>query len=70
MSLPPSPPGTLQDGKDKDMDQEFVLMFSVMDENFSWYLDENIQRYCSEPDKEDEEFQESNKMHCKKIFQN
>nr|XP_003218241.1 PREDICTED: ceruloplasmin [Anolis carolinensis] len=58
--------GTLQDGKDKDVDREFILMFSVMDENFSWYLDENIKKYCSEPDKvdkENEDFQESNKMH-------
>ncbi|XP_061492982.1 ceruloplasmin isoform X2 [Rhineura floridana] len=59
--------GTLQDGKDKNVDREFILMFSVMDENFSWYLDENIKKYCSEPDKvdkENEEFQESNKMHA------
>ncbi|KAH0624064.1 hypothetical protein JD844_007393 [Phrynosoma platyrhinos] len=59
--------GTLQSGKDKDVDREFILMFSVMDENFSWYLDENIKKYCSEPDevdKENEDFQESNKMHC------
>ncbi|KAM3834220.1 ceruloplasmin [Vipera latastei] len=58
--------GTLQNGKDKDVDREFVLLFSVMDENFSWYLDENIKKYCSEPDKvdkENEDFQESNKMH-------
>ncbi|XP_063162686.1 ceruloplasmin [Candoia aspera] len=58
--------GTLQNGKDKDVDREFVLMFSVMDENFSWYLDANIKKYCSEPDKvdkENEDFQESNKMH-------
>ncbi|KAG8136027.1 hypothetical protein E2320_009008 [Naja naja] len=57
---------TLQNGKDKDVDREFVLLFSVMDENFSWYLDENIKKYCSEPDKvdkENEDFQESNKMH-------
>ncbi|XP_042313909.1 ceruloplasmin isoform X2 [Sceloporus undulatus] len=58
--------GTLQNGKDKDVDREFILMFAVMDENFSWYLDENIRKYCSEPDKvdkENEDFQESNKMH-------
>ncbi|KAF7243180.1 Ceruloplasmin, partial [Varanus komodoensis] len=58
--------GTLQEGKDKDVDREFVLLFSVMDENFSWYLDKNIEEHCSEPDKVDkdnEEFQESNKMH-------
>ncbi|XP_054838240.1 ceruloplasmin isoform X2 [Eublepharis macularius] len=58
--------GSLQNGTDKDIDLEFILMFTVMDENFSWYLDENIQTYCSEPDKvdkENEDFQESNKMH-------
>lgn len=41
-------------------------MFSVVDENLSWYLDENIASFCTDPgsvDKEDEEFQESNKMH-------
>lgn len=45
-------------------------MFSVVDENFSWYLDDNIKTYCSEPekaDKDDEDFQESNKMYCKII---
>ncbi|XP_062988150.1 ceruloplasmin isoform X2 [Elgaria multicarinata webbii] len=58
--------GTLQGDQDKQVDREFVLLFSVMDENFSWYLDENIKKYCSEPDKvdkENEDFQESNKMH-------
>ncbi|XP_060098309.1 ceruloplasmin isoform X1 [Heteronotia binoei] len=58
--------GSLKNGKDKDIDQEFILLFTVMDENFSWYLDENIQTYCSDPikvDKENEDFQESNKMH-------
>ncbi|XP_014810786.1 PREDICTED: hephaestin isoform X3 [Calidris pugnax] len=42
-------------------------MFSVVDENLSWYLDENIALFCADPgsvDKEDEEFQESNKMHA------
>uniref|UniRef100_A0A4W3IUZ5 ferroxidase n=1 Tax=Callorhinchus milii TaxID=7868 RepID=A0A4W3IUZ5_CALMI len=50
----------------KDVDWDFVLMFSVVDENFSWYLDDNINNYCTEPssvDKDDEDFQESNKMH-------
>ncbi|XP_051482285.1 ceruloplasmin [Apus apus] len=53
-------------GSDKHFDAEFILMFSVMDENLSWYLEENIRTYCSEPskvDKDDEDFQESNKMH-------
>lgn len=38
----------------------------VFDENESWYLDENIKTYSTNPhlvDKEDEEFRESNKMH-------
>ncbi|NXY47037.1 CERU protein, partial [Ceuthmochares aereus] len=51
---------------DEHFDAEFILMFSVMDENLSWYLEENIRTYCSDPsnvDKDDEDFQESNKMH-------
>lgn len=58
---------SLDGEKEKDVDQEFVVMFSVVDENLSWYLDDNIQTYCSEPQKvnrDDEEFQESNKMYC------
>uniref|UniRef100_A0A663LLI7 ferroxidase n=1 Tax=Athene cunicularia TaxID=194338 RepID=A0A663LLI7_ATHCN len=45
----------------------FALMFSIVDENFSWYLDENINTFCLEPatvDKEDEGFQTSNRMHA------
>uniref|UniRef100_A0A8C6IX29 ferroxidase n=1 Tax=Melopsittacus undulatus TaxID=13146 RepID=A0A8C6IX29_MELUD len=45
----------------------FALMFSIVDENFSWYLDENINTFCLEPatvDKEDEDFQTSNRMHA------
>ncbi|XP_075124940.1 ceruloplasmin-like [Leptodactylus fuscus] len=52
---------------EKKQYEEFILMFSVIDENLSWYLDENIKNYCTDPgsvDKEDEDFQESNKMHC------
>ncbi|KAG8580851.1 hypothetical protein GDO81_007443, partial [Engystomops pustulosus] len=44
--------------------KEFVLLFSLIDENLSWYLDHNINTYCSDPgsvDKEDEDFMESNK---------
>ncbi|XP_069831485.1 ceruloplasmin-like [Dendropsophus ebraccatus] len=51
---------------EKKQYEEFILMFSVIDENLSWYLDENIIAYCTHPgsvDKEDEDFQESNKMH-------
>ncbi|NXV78051.1 HEPH protein, partial [Atlantisia rogersi] len=51
----------------QDVDVDFFLMFSVVDENLSWYLEENIALFCTDPgsvDKEDEEFQESNKMHA------
>uniref|UniRef100_A0A673MK72 ferroxidase n=1 Tax=Sinocyclocheilus rhinocerous TaxID=307959 RepID=A0A673MK72_9TELE len=47
-------------------DYLYALMFTVSDENLSWYLDENIKTYCSAPakvNKDDEGFQESNKMH-------
>ncbi|XP_053523203.1 ceruloplasmin isoform X1 [Artibeus jamaicensis] len=57
---------TLDNEKEKNIDQEFVVMFSVVDENLSWYLDDNIQTYCSDPEKVDtdnEDFQESNRMH-------
>nr|XP_015196687.1 PREDICTED: hephaestin-like protein 1 [Lepisosteus oculatus] len=50
----------------RDVDQDFIAMFNVVDENLSWYLDDNINTYCTEPstvDPENEEFQESNKMH-------
>lgn len=43
---------------------EFFLLFSVMDENESWYLQKNIERFgSSDSDPDNEEFQESNKMH-------
>lgn len=45
-------------------------MFSVVDENLSWYLEENIQK-CLEPDGvslDDPDFEESNLMHGKNFF--
>lgn len=45
----------------------------VSDENFSWYLDENIRTYITNPArnlKEDEDFIESNKMHGERKHQN
>nr|XP_036872957.1 hephaestin isoform X2 [Manis javanica] len=51
----------------QDVDSDFFLLFSVVDENLSWHIDENIATYCSDPasvDKEDEAFQESNRMHA------
>uniref|UniRef100_A0A671M1Z5 ferroxidase n=1 Tax=Sinocyclocheilus anshuiensis TaxID=1608454 RepID=A0A671M1Z5_9TELE len=53
-----------------DVDEDVILMFSVVDENLSWYLEENIEKFCSDPDETkqhmeyvDEEFRESNLMH-------
>jgi len=57
-------------GKAKDVDREFVLMYTIIDENLSWYLDENMMTYL--PDfnqsnmetlKMDEDFQMSNMKH-------
>ncbi|XP_035269974.1 ceruloplasmin isoform X2 [Anguilla anguilla] len=51
---------------DKAADYLYALMFTVSDENLSWYLDDNIKTYCKTPakvNKEDEDFEESNKMH-------
>uniref|UniRef100_A0A672PMP3 ferroxidase n=1 Tax=Sinocyclocheilus grahami TaxID=75366 RepID=A0A672PMP3_SINGR len=56
--------------KRSDVDEDFILMFSVVDENLSWYLEENIKMFCSDKDatnklknNTDEEFRESNLMH-------
>uniref|UniRef100_A0A671M3S5 ferroxidase n=1 Tax=Sinocyclocheilus anshuiensis TaxID=1608454 RepID=A0A671M3S5_9TELE len=63
--------GTLDSSqKRSDVDEDVILMFSVVDENLSWYLEENIEKFCSDPDETkqhmeyvDEEFRESNLMH-------
>ncbi|GAB1287406.1 Ceruloplasmin [Apodemus speciosus] len=58
--------GSLYKEKEKNVDQEFVVMFSVVDENLSWYLEDNIKTFCSEPERvntDNEEFQESNRMY-------
>lgn len=49
-----------------DVDRDFLLMFSVVDENMSWYLDDNIKLYTESDSmiKDDVEFEESNKMHA------
>uniref|UniRef100_G1R633 ferroxidase n=1 Tax=Nomascus leucogenys TaxID=61853 RepID=G1R633_NOMLE len=54
-------------GTRNDVDREFVIMFTLVDENQSWYLNENIQHFCTDPDsvdKKDAVFQRSNKMHA------
>lgn len=60
--------GTLkEDGRRKDVDKEFSLLFMVFDENESWYLDENIRTYLHKNPKtfevSDDDFMESNMMH-------
>ncbi|KAM4619806.1 ferroxidase HEPHL1 isoform 2-T2 [Polymixia lowei] len=57
--------GTLVETGSQDVDKELFLLFSVMDENASWYLEENIDMYGSnETNTEDEDFEESNLMHA------
>ncbi len=53
-------------GVPTDVDREFVTMFKIYDENDSWYLDYNIQRFTGRPptvNPDDEGFIESNLMH-------
>lgn len=54
-------------GSRKDVKREFALLFLVFDENQSWYLEENVERFSKGNHKEinllDEKFVESNKMH-------
>lgn len=55
----------------KGIDKEFYLLATVFDENESHLLDENIRTFTTEPenvDKEDQSFQDSNLMYCKKTF--
>jgi hephaestin len=37
------------DGRPKDVDREFVNLFMLVDENTSWYLKQNIEKYTSDP---------------------
>uniref|UniRef100_H3CCD3 ferroxidase n=1 Tax=Tetraodon nigroviridis TaxID=99883 RepID=H3CCD3_TETNG len=58
--------GTLDLHGDRTGDYQYALLFMVSDENFSWYLDDNIKTYVTNPArdlKDDEDFIESNKMH-------
>ena len=60
-------PGTGRpDGRPRGVDRELVTLFTVYDENKSWYIDRNIAEYAGDPasvDPEDDEFYESNLMH-------
>jgi FtsP/CotA-like multicopper oxidase with cupredoxin domain len=37
------------DGRPKDVDKEFVTMYIAINENESWYLDDNIRDHCTDP---------------------
>lgn len=39
----------LPDGRPKDVDREFVTMFIAINENESWYLDDNIRDHTTDP---------------------
>lgn len=39
----------LPDGRPKDVDHEFATMFIAINENESWYLDDNIRAHCTDP---------------------
>jgi manganese oxidase len=39
------------DGSPKDVDREIVMMFAEVDENLSWFIDDNIRMFAMEPDK-------------------
>ncbi|XP_006876432.1 PREDICTED: ceruloplasmin-like [Chrysochloris asiatica] len=58
--------GTLHGDIQINLDRSYILLFSTVDENNSWYIDDNINAY-TEPgtvNTSDPEFQESNKMHA------
>ncbi len=53
------------DGTPKGVDKEFVTLYSIIDENQSPYIDYNIKTFTKDPssvNKDDVDFQESNKM--------
>ncbi len=55
------------DGSPADVDREFIIYMSVVDENATPYLDHNIQTFTGRPPTvktDDEEFVESNLMHA------
>ncbi|OWF41460.1 Hephaestin [Mizuhopecten yessoensis] len=54
---------TDDDMKRRDVDREFALLFNVMDENESWLLTENVEKYGSnETNVNDPQFKLSNQM--------
>ena len=56
-----------EDGTRKDIQKEFYMIFHVLDENESWYLDENMRNSGIDPmkfNKADKSFKESNMMYA------
>ncbi|NRA82745.1 MAG: multicopper oxidase domain-containing protein [Gammaproteobacteria bacterium] len=52
------------DGSPKDVDREFINLYTVMNENESWFLQQNIENYIGKDvDPDDEDFVEGNLMH-------
>ena len=41
--------GTLVDGKRTDVDKDVILLVTVIDENSSFYIEQNIRNYCTDP---------------------
>ncbi|OWK05887.1 CP, partial [Cervus elaphus hippelaphus] len=58
--------GTLDGDMEKYIDEYFILVFSITDENRSWYIDDNILMYteAGQVDANDPDFEESNIMRC------
>ncbi|XP_054712431.1 LOW QUALITY PROTEIN: ferroxidase HEPHL1-like [Uloborus diversus] len=55
------------DGRRTDVQHEFVVLYTIMDENESWYIQENIFRYTRQPntvDPTNNDFRSSNRMHA------
>lgn len=54
-----------ENNKRTDVDHEFVLFFIIFDENLSWYLRHNIQRFApNRTNLNDRDFVQSNQMHA------
>lgn len=53
-------------GQRRDLENEFVVLYTIFDENESWYIQENINRYTRQPwtvNPKDRSFIASNRMH-------
>ena len=56
----------LPDARPDDVDRELFTLFTIFDENTSFYLHDNVEKYCGAPatvDVADPDFRESNKLH-------